>query len=875
MTGGLPDERTIIVEHFQNEVAENQIVVHSVFGKRINSPMALLARESARNMLGSDVGVYDDDDGFLLFPIGGKELPGGLLYTIEPSSARSVLDALLPATPLFSMSFRYNAARALMMGVRKRGRQPLWIQRQRGAKMLDQYITVENHPLIWETKRECVENYWDINGLIYVLESIRSGAIAVRDVYTYKPSPMSLPLRRAVESELMYDYTPTAPSVEELSRAAVTAAISEGKAVAPGREELDSAGRREKKFADEHQLHALLMTEGDQVAGETDAPIEWFEELAQAGRALYIEPGLWIAAEHADEYAAAYSDVAAFGDATAHSCVPAFSGTPATGGAGSGEAAGITGDNISHTPENARSHIVRRALRYHGGHTQSQVADRYGWPGAMVSGILGMLADSGELTVDGDIYYHTEVYEYARRQTILARRAIVRTQPPERYAALLAARVAGNVPGVVPDAGGSVVSNTGAGLGAPPDRILAALRDLRGHTYPAAYWENVLLPGRVAGYRPEALDAALARGEFFWHMGEGMSLSFHAYDDVDWSSPDEGSGPANNYHENASALDGDERIIYDALARRGALFTQGLAAALGGSSPYDALLSLVEKGLVRSDSFIPVRQLIDREHIKGTTVRQRARARAQMLTAGRWEVSRGAAAHPMKERLARVFENSVIVCRETAMGISWLQALEVLRVWEYTGQVRRGYYVEGLSGAQFVREQDFAYVTAALARTDEPIAWLPAPDPAQPWGKSLPHLPGRSFMNLPGNVVCLRGGVPVMVFERQGQALRMLGDGENQARDSGNNNTGNIANPIGNGANKAVNAAAQKNEDSDVSDDAATIEALNAFVALYTRRRLYGGRGSLTIKSYPPAAAKALEAAGFTRYIQDYVLYRK
>jgi len=802
-TGSLPDDRTIIVEHFQNEAAENQMVIHSVFGRRINQPLALLARESARHILGADVGVYDDDEGFLLFPIGGKVLPDGLLYTVEPESAAKILGALLPSTPLFSMTFRYNAARALMMGVRKKGRQPLWIQRQRGARLLDRFIREEGHPLIEETKRDCVENYWDLAGLLYVLNAIRSGGIAIKEVHSNKPSPLSLPLRRAVESELMYDYTPTAPGVVDLTRQAVSAAIASGKAIAPDRGELDEASKRGRNSSDEHQLHALLMAEGDQLAGEIDAPVEWLEELAQAGRALYIEPGLWIAAEHAGEYAAI----------------------------------SITdGDDASASPESvlaARKHIVRRALRYHGGHSEDQLSDRYSWPVSLAASILNALEAGGDAVCDDGVYYHSEVYEYARRRTVLARRSLIKTQPPEKYAALLAWRSA-------------------QFTGAPAERLLGALKSLCGYSFPAAVWESVILPGRTAGYRPEMLDAALARGEIFWKIGEGSELEFHPYEDMDWDS----QNPVyQDYHVNrdypgnagdpekplnpaggASELSENERTLYNLLKTRGAMFSQGMTAALGGVSPYDALLSLVGKGLVRSDSFMPVRRLLDNDKVQGASVRQRAQAKAQFLTSGRWELSRGVKAPPVEEQIRRAFENALILSRETAHRLPWLRALEVLRIWEYTGQVRRGYYVEGLSGAQFVREEDFAFVTAALARADSPIIWLPAQDPAQPWGKSLQHLPGRAFMNLPGTVVGLRGGLPIMVFEKQGQTLRVLGEA----------------------------AGAE-----------ILTEALKLFCEHYCRRRFYGSKSSLIVKQFPAEAEAALTGAGFTRYIQDYVYYRK
>ena len=108
-----------------------------------------------------------------------------------------------------------------------------------------------------------------------------------------------------------------------------------------------------------------------------------------------------------------------------------------------------------------------------------------------------------------------------------------------------------------------------------------------------------------------------------------------------------------------------------------------------GESPHGILLSLLEKGLVYADSFVPVRQWLDRDKIKKATARQRVNARVMALQAGRWDVVR-----PQKEtngqEWERCFDRSIILCRETvaSWNMSWQAALSVLRIREYTGQVR-------------------------------------------------------------------------------------------------------------------------------------------------------------------------------------------
>ncbi|HKM00403.1 MAG TPA: DEAD/DEAH box helicase, partial [Mobilitalea sp.] len=150
---------------------------------------------------------------------------------------------------------------------------------------------------------------------------------------------------------------------------------------------------------------------------------------------------------------------------------------------------------------------------------------------------------------------------------------------------------------------------------------------------------------------------------------------------------------------------------------------------------------------------------------------------------------------------------------------------------EYTGRVRRGYFIEGLSGIQFIRDKDFAGIMLALEQPREDILWLSAIDSAQPWGKSLPHLPGRAFINVPGTMVALHAGLPVAVFERQGKVLRVF-------------------------------------------DDTFLTEALRIFVEDYAKRSTYSSLNRMMVKEYPKEAAEALALAGFMHEMQDYVLYR-
>ena len=768
-TGLLPNDRNLIAEHFYDDAGLQQIMIHSIYGRQINAPLALLLTLTAKSLTGYDVDSYDDDDGILLMSRTDKNIPEELLQAIKPHTAKEILEAALPGTPLFNISFRHNAGRALMMGVRNNKRTPLWVQRFRASEMLDNAIHHPEHPLMRETKRECLEDYWDLPGLIQLLTDIQSGDVKVRELLVEEPSPMSLPLRQKAEFDLVYRYTPTTENVLAIAAKTAKDAVKgiENK-LKPNPKQLEIVSERQKLPEDINGLHSLLMIEGDLIAGEIPVPLEWFEALAHANRCLYIEPGLWIAAEHDETYRAALEN----------------------------------GD------EESRQNIVRRALRYRGTMDIAQLAERYFWPEKVAHVVLEALCKQGNVIMEDGMYYHAELYERAIRATITERRQ-VRTMPGSHYAAL----VAGQIRNLAP----------------PTEQLKQAIEKLADRPFQAGQWEANLLPARVTAYRPELLDKLLANGEVFWRL-TGDALSFHAYADIDW---DVGI----DTQLDSAVLDEDEQIIIDFLCKRGASFITALPSetSLTARPRQEILFSLMEKGLIHADSFTPIRLWLGADKIGKSSVRQRAKARVAATTSGRWDILRPLKSRSIDERINRAFDKTGVLCRETAvplLGIPWATALEALRVWEYTGRARRGYFVEGLSGAQYIREDAYSQTIQSLESPADKIIWLPAPDPNQAWGKTLPYGTDRQFTSVHGTVVALKQGIPVAVFERKGQALRVF-------------------------------------------DENALAEALAAFAEAVNKRYIFPATSTVTVKDYPQEAAESLANAGFTRVMMDYVFYRK
>lgn len=754
-TGLLPDDKTIIIEHFDGEANQNQIVAHSVFGKRVNLGLAILAQDAARKEMGADVVSFDDDDGFLVSAFGSKEeLPLSLLEKIDITSVRETLGRLLPSTPLFNMAFRYNAGRALLMGAKNGRRQPLWIQRLRSAEVLDNAAQLKGHPLIVETTRECMDDYLDLDSIEKVLSDIKTGNIKIHEIQLPSPSPMSLPLRREVEGVMVYDYFPTTSKVRETA----FNNIGVEETVLPTKAALEKALTRQRRPENADMLHSVLLTEGDAAEGEIEADIKWFGELSRKGRALYIEPGLWICAEHKESYEAAFY----------------------------------------HRDFKSQVEITRRLLRYRGPQSVLSLSLRYIWDTGQCEKILNNLVQTGKAYILDGYYYHAGVYERAQRETINSRRAEIKTYPAQNYAALMAKRL-------------KLVAD-------PETSLKNALNQLMGLQFELKYWESSLLPARVNHYRQNLLDLFLAKGELFWQI-DGMLLSFHTYADIDWEAETEVS----------YGLDNDEIMILDFLKKRGASFINSFAGLGLVKSASDVLLSLAAKGLVHADSFVPVRQIITGG--EKLPVKRRVKEKVTAAASGRWDLTRKIKALPMEDILEREFNRSVILCAETVQGVSWHEALEALKIMEYTGRVRRGYFVKGLSGAQFVKERDYSDVILSLESPSDEIIWINAADPFQVWGRII-KAETEQFICVNSTAAALYKGQPAALLERSGGALRVF--------------------------------------DYEIIED-----VLNEFVAAYEAKRIFPQLNRIVIKKYSLRDEPHLKAAGFSKQMADYVLWRK
>jgi ATP-dependent Lhr-like helicase len=100
--------------------------------------------------------------------------------------------------------------------------------------------------------------------------------------------------------------------------------------------------------------------------------------------------------------------------------------------------------------------------------------------------------------------------------------------------------------------------------------------------------------------------------------------------------------------------------------------------------------------------------------------------------------------------------------------VSWRAIYRELKRLELRGEVRRGYFVEGLGGAQFALPEAVERLRAAREDPDAPLIAIAATDPAYP--DLLPRPRGASAL------LITRRGKLVITVESNGRRVTILGE---------------------------------------------------------------------------------------------------
>jgi ATP-dependent Lhr-like helicase len=314
-----------------------------------------------------------------------------------------------------------------------------------------------------------------------------------------------------------------------------------------------------------------------------------------------------------------------------------------------------------------------------------------------------------------------------------------------------------------------------------------ALVPLQGLALPVALWESEVLPRRVPGYRPEQLDALCASGEVVW-VGAGLDrvAVYFRGDAPVLGAPPAADRPEREVHERLRAALGRSALFwYDLLADTG----------LEAEEALPALWDLVWAGEVTNDAWTPLRagrRYQAQAQRANARPRRFSRRRAGEITAtqGRWSLTgrlftgradRRALAELMLERQGIVVRDGV---RAEGVPGGYGAVYGELKALETLGLCRRGYFVEGLGGAQFAlggAVERLRELKPKDGEVKEPLV-LAAADPAQPYGAALPwpKRAGARAARVAGAHVILLGGEPALYVERGGRSLVPLREPEEE-----------------------------------------------------------------------------------------------
>jgi ATP-dependent Lhr-like helicase len=739
-TGALPSDRTIVVERFRDEIGDWRLCILTPFGARVHAPWALALAARLRESLGLEVNFIWSDDGIALHLPDADAPPPLEELLVGPDELEDLVVAELGGAALFGARFRENAARALLIPRRRPGqRTPLWQQRLKAQGLLQVARRYPDFPVVLETFRECLQDVFDLPALRGLLEALRQRRIDLVEVETPSASPFA--------SSLLFDYVATYMYEDDTPLAERRAqALSLDRDLLKellGQEELrdlidrDAVDEVEEQLrgraGSPDQLHDLLLRRGELADGEFD------EELAAAleseRRAVRVRLG-------GGEHLIAAEDAGRYRDALG--AMPP-SGLP---------------DVYLEGGDDPLGWILRRFARGRGPFTTEEAATRFGLdPVRAEEALTGLDLVRGELRPGGTEreWCDPDVLRRLRRASLARLRKEV--EPVDQ---------------------GALGRFLPAWQGVDRRATLReALVPLQGLSLPVALWEADLLPRRVPGYQAAWLDQLTASGEVVW-VGAGLERV------------------ALYFREDAAALgrpgalpppDGEAHGAIRQALGGGALFWYDLLAATGleGEVALPALWDLVWAGEATNDAWQPLRASRRFQAARPEKRPRRfSRASANTITAtqGRWSSAAGLfPGEPDPRALAELLlERHGIVTRDgvRAEGIpgGYAPVYRELRKLETLGVCRRGYFVEGLGGAQFA-------LPGAVERLrekpeEEPALVLAAADPAQPYGAALswPKRSGARAARVAGAHVVLLGGEAALFVERGGRSLVPLREPE-------------------------------------------------------------------------------------------------
>ncbi|MFI7022442.1 ATP-dependent helicase [Micromonospora sp. NPDC049900] len=794
-TRALPDDRTVVVERFRDELGDWRLAVHSVLGARVNAPWALAVGRRLAERYGVDAQVLPADDGIVVrLPDTADTPPGADVVAFDPEEIVQLVEESVGTSALFAARFRECAARSLLLPRRDpRRRQPLWQQRQRAAQLLDVAREYADFPVTLEAARECLQDVFDLPALAQVMRDLAGRRVRLVEVETPRPSPFARSLLFGYVGAFLYEGDSPLAERRAAALALDSALLGELLGRVDLRELLDAEVLAEterqlrwltpqRRPRDAEDVVELLRQVGDLSDDELAArgvPVDWLTELAAARRVLRVRiagQDRWVGVEDAGRLRDALGVALPVGVAEAYL-------EPVTDPLGD---------------------LVARYARTHAPFAASTCAARFGLGVFVVEQALRRLGAtgrvvSGEFTPEsvGTQWCDAEVLRMVRRRSLAALRREIEPVPPRALATFLPRW--------------QQVGSSARGV----EAVAAAVEQLQGVSVPASALERLVLPARVADYSPAQLDELCASGEVLW-AGAGAISSGDGWVGLAYADTAALLLPPT---DDTSARTPLHDAVLGALGDGQAMFFRPLADRVGSTDDAEltaVIWDLVWSGRLTNDTLAPLRALLGgggahRSRPTAARGRYRRPGRVALPTrggpptvAGRWSrlperdtdpTRRAAALADVLLERHGVVTRGAVVAEQVPGGFA--AVYPVLAAMEERGAARRGYFVDGLGAAQFAVPGAVDRIRALAEPLDggraargAPAVVLAATDPANPYGAALPwpervvdsgdattpaptgHRAGRKA----GALVVMVAGDLVLYVERGGRTILSFTD---------------------------------------------------------------------------------------------------
>ena len=784
--GVTPSKNRVVAERFFDESGGMQLVIHAPFGARINRAWGMALRKKICRSFDFELQAVATDDG-LNFSLGPSlSMPVDEVFSyLKSNNFEEVLTQAILQAPIFGTRWRWNATRALAILRHTGGKKvPPPLQRMRSDDLLEAVfpaqvacqdnappgdIEIPNHPLVFETLRDCLTEASDLDGCTAMLGAIETGEIEVFGRDTVQPSVFSHQILNAMP----YAFLDDAPLEERRARAVpLRRALPEDSrdlARLDPEAILQESENAWPRVRDADELHDALLTLGVLPEGQNGLArpgmarlplVAWLEHLAEAGRVHRVTTASgfvgWTAAERLKLVYLAYDGVLV---------------NPSPRGELSSAVSGLKLESR----EEAILALLRGWVDCIGPFTVAELAATLAIPVDDVLYALGHLENEGVVLrgsyrqgVEGEEFCDRRILARIHRSTIDSLRSQVEPVSPATFIRFLL-----DWQHVMPE---SRLQGEGG--------LLAVIEKLQGFEAAAGTVEEEILGNRIAEYSGVMLDRLCLGGEVVWgrfsarqNASSGLGLpspsraAFSKFtpitlalrESIDWLLPDSTL--------DTEGLAGAASEALEYMQRRGASFLSDMVTATKRlpSDVEEALWTLAAAGLVTADGLEALRQ-----RLRGTKRPRRSQHTGRGASHRRGGFSRWwllEPVEPLEDRTEAVARQLLLrygilfpeLLHRDSLAVRWRDLARILRRLEARGEIRGGRFVSSFVGEQFALPEAADSLRRWRNReTDDRLAIVSACDPLNLAGILTP---GPRLSATAGNRLAYRNGVPIAAMD--------------------------------------------------------------------------------------------------------------